>query len=168
MSFFDTIKKKSGVLADAAGGVAKNVVKQSKTLAAIGRVKLSIASEEDKIKKAYLELGRLFYRDYEAQTEAIMKDYQPWCDKVSDAKMQIARLNEELEKLHTEEQQSEQPVATESGIELDLTTAKEDAETPEPDVEVPVQSEESQGVESQNPKQECTIDTLYVDVTDTE
>ena len=92
MSFFDTIRQQ-------ASGVANNAVKQTKAVASVGRIKLAVASEEDKMKKAYTELGRLFFRDYEAQTEIVMDDYQIWCDKISDAKEQIARLNEEMEKI---------------------------------------------------------------------
>ena len=172
MSFFDKIKQQAGVAAQAAGNVAQNAVQQTKTLAAVGRVKLAIASEEDKMKKAYTELGKLFYRDYEAQTEADMTDYEPWCGKVADAKAQIQRLNEELEKLHAEPQEAptEEPVS-EVAIELDLTTPAEEIPTEEaPAAEAPVgdvPTEESAPASVEIPA-EPTVGTLYVDVTGTE
>ena len=79
MSFFDKFKKRAGSVADAASGVAQNAVKQTKTLASVGRIKIAITTEEDKMKKAYTELGRLFFRDHEAQTEPVAEfDERLW------------------------------------------------------------------------------------------
>ena len=100
MSFLDTLKKTAGAAAQVAAVTADTAVNKTKTMASIGRVKLAISSEEDKLKKAYTELGRLFYRDYEAQAEADMAEYLPWCGKAADAREQIQRLTEELEKLN--------------------------------------------------------------------
>lgn len=171
MSFFDKIKQQAGVAAQAAGSVAQTAVQQTKTLAAVGRVKLAIASEEDKMKKAYTELGKLFYRDYEAQTEAEMTDYEPWCGKVADAKAQIQRLNEELEKLRTVEEPVAEESEAEPAIELDLTAeeipTEESVEIPEePSVEEP--GEATPEVEIPEIHEEPTVGTLYVDVTGTE
>ena len=165
MSFFDKVKQQAGVVASAAGSVAQTAVQQTKTLAGIGRIKLAIATEEDKVKKAYIELGRLYYRDYEAQTEPAQEDYQPWCDKVADAKEQIARLYEEMEKLRAaQEQEAPQaeepaPEAEHPVIEVDLTAPEAPApeETPEPHDQPPEEAPEAP-----------TVGTLYVDVTETE
>ena len=83
MSFLDTLKKTAGAAAQVAAVTADTAVNKTKTMASIGRVKLAISSEEDKLKKAYTELGRLFYRDYEAQAEADMAEYLPWCGKAA-------------------------------------------------------------------------------------
>ena len=147
MSFFDKVKQQAGVVASAAGSVAQTAVQQTKTLAGIGRIKLAIATEEDKVRKAYIELGRLYYRDYEAQTEPAQEDYQPWCDKVADAKEQIARLYEEMEKLRAAQEQ-EAPQAEEPAPEEVQEETSE--EPPEKAPEAP------------------TVGTVYVDVTETE
>lgn len=159
MSFLDKLKQQAGTVADAAGIVAKSAVKQTKTLASAGRIKLAIATEEDKLKKAYTELGRLFYRDYEAQAEAGMEDYQPWCDKVSDAKAQIARLNEELERVKAAEEEPEEaaPAEPEKVIEVDYTAGAAETEPPEEPLAEDAPVEEGP-----------VVDTLYVDVTNTE
>lgn len=158
MSFLDKLKEQAGAVADVAGTVAQNAVKQTKTLAAIGRVKLAIASEEDKAKKAYTELGRLFYRDYETQTEAEMEDYQPWCDKVSDAKNQITRLSKELEKLR-EGQGTEVEDVSVPMIEMNLAASAED-ELGTDDTDDALPAPETADMP--------TVGTLYVDVTETE
>lgn len=102
MSFLDTLKKTAGIAAQVTASAADTAVSKTRTVASIGRVKLAISSEEDKLKKAYTELGRLFYRDYQAQAEADMTEYQPWCDRAADAREQIQRLTQELETLKAE------------------------------------------------------------------
>lgn len=102
MSFLDTLKKTAGIAVQVTASAADTAVSKTRTMASIGRVKLAISSEEDKLKKAYTELGRLFYRDYQAQAEADMTEYQPWCDRAADAREQIQRLTKELETLKAE------------------------------------------------------------------
>ena len=166
MSFFDMLKEKAGIAAQTAGTVAQNAVQQTKTVASIGRLKLSIASEEEKIKKAYTELGRLVYRDYEAGTEPAAEEYQLWYDKISDAKAQIVVFNEEIEKLKVQEEavvQDEVP-AEEPAIVIDLTAAEsEKTEVEAPQIEVvEVSVEEPTDVEA---PAEPQVGTLYVDIT---
>lgn len=166
MAFLDKLKQQAEAVANAAGTVAQTAVQQTKTLAGIGRIKLAIATEEDKVKKAYGELGRLYYRDYEAQTEPAQEDYQPWCDKVADAKEQIARLYEELEKLRAAEEAPEEATEEPAVIQVDLTaTAAEEAPAEE---EAPAQEEAPAEEAPTEEPQEPTVDTLYVDVTETE
>ncbi len=136
MSFLDTLKKTAGIAAQVTASAADTAVSKTKTMASIGRVKLAISSEEDKLKKAYTELGRLFYRDYQAQAEADMTEYQPWCDRAADAREQIQRLTQELETLKAEgKEQKEAPQEAE-----DMSIF---ADLDEPE-EAPVQSEEAE------------------------
>ena len=168
MSFFDKFRTRAGAVADAASDVAKNAAKQTKNLAAVGRLKLAITSEEDKMKKAYTELGRLFFRDYEAQTEADMEEYQPWIDKISDAKAQIARLNDEIVKIRTEEPAEEVAEEAQEGIE-EITdgaaqTAEETSEVVVEAVEEAVETATEAAEETPAP----TVNTFYVDETNFE
>lgn len=147
MSLLDTIKYHAGVAAQTAGTVAQTAMQQGKTLASAGRIKLAIAAEEDKLKKAYVELGRLYYQDHEMDVEASPEAYLPWCDKATDAKAQIERLNAELERLRTES--DEKADAGEPVLEVDTTVPAEES----------VPAEEAE---------EPQVGTLYVDVTNTE
>ncbi len=177
MSFWNKVKEQANVVAGAAGSVAQTAAKQTKALAAIGRVKLSITAEEDKIKRSYIELGRLFYQNYENATDIAAEDYQPWCDRVTDAKVQISRLNEELAQLRAEAQATDEieievVVTDDPTTECDITLEKTSAETidvtepvpssPVEDVAIPLQEDVS-GV-----PQPPVVGTFYVDVTDTE
>ena len=52
MSFLDTLKKTAGIAAQVTVSAADTAVSKTRTMASIGRVKLAISSEEDKLKKA--------------------------------------------------------------------------------------------------------------------
>jgi hypothetical protein len=181
MSFLDKLKSAAGVAAQTATSAADTAVKQTKTLASIGRVKLAIAGEEDKLKKAYTELGRLFYRDYEAQAEADMEEYLPWCGKASDARAQIQQLTEELEKIKAESEptpEAEPEAETEAedpAIFVDFTETEETAEEPEEaatepaeepasEPEAPAEEEAAEAAPTEEAPTEPTVGTLYVDI----
>lgn len=137
MSFLDTLKKTAGLAAQVTASAADTAVSKTRTMASIGRVKLAISSEEDKLKKAYTEMGRLFYRDYQAQAEADMTEYQPWCDRAADAREQIQRLTQELEQLKAEgkektaQQAPETAPAQEEAAEVEDTSIYADLDEPE-------------------------------------
>ena len=137
MSFLDTLKKTAGLAAQVTVSAADTAVSKTRTMASIGRVKLAISSEEDKLKKAYTEMGRLFYRDYQAQAEADMTEYQPWCDRAADAREQIQRLTRELEQLKAvgkekpAEQAAETAPAQEEAAEVEDTSIYADLDEPE-------------------------------------
>lgn len=176
MSLFEKLKHQAGTAAQTAGVVAQAAVQQTKNLAAIGRVKLSIASEEDKLKKAYTELGRLFFRDHEAQTALSTEDYQPWCDRAANAKAQISRLRQELNRIRMEtpvEDLADAKIA----IEMDSCSSEN---SPTQESEPAPQTVENNTQEAEEPKAQApiintaapsaepTIGTLYVDITNTE
>ena len=124
-------------------------------MASIGRVKLAISSEEDKLKKAYTELGRLFYRDYQAQAEADMTEYQPWCDRAADAREQIQRLTKELETLKAEGKDTvkDAPKAQEEAKpeEVEDTSIFADMDDePEVEIEIKVESKPEEQPEETN------------------
>lgn len=65
MGFFDNFKEKAADLAQT--GVA-----QSKRLAEIAKLKTANMGEEDTIKKAYIELGKLYYAEKGAAPDGLM------------------------------------------------------------------------------------------------
>ena len=188
MSFFDKLKASANSAAAAAKAASEVAVKQTKTLAAIGRVKVAIATEEDKAKKAYTELGKLYYRDFTAQAEQNLEEYLPFCEKAKDALEQVERLKAELEKLKAEE--TEEPVPSEDpaifadfeetpedddSIEVEVYVVEDEtpAEEPAPEVvvvdEAPAEETPSEEATAEEPPvQEPQVGTLYIDVTDQE
>lgn len=89
MALFDNLKEKVTDLAQS--GAAK-----TKQVAEIAKLKASNLAEEDAIKKAYIELGKLYYAEKGAAPDAAYADL---CEKVTAAKANIAANKERLEEL---------------------------------------------------------------------
>lgn len=93
MSFQDNFEAFSGKVTEAAQVAAQ----KAKDLAMIARAKVQILSEEDKIKKAQIELGRLCYRDFIAGAEPEHGEYLPWYEKITESKAAIDELKTTIE-----------------------------------------------------------------------
>ncbi len=120
---FDDLREKVTDLAQS--GVAK-----SKQLAEIAKLKTSNMGEEDTIKKAYLELGRLYYAERGAAPEGA---YAAACGRISQAKAAIETNNARIAELKAQgcvEEEAES-VTTEPVVE-DVPP-----EEPAPEQEVP-------------------------------
>jgi hypothetical protein len=81
---------------------AQQAAKKTKQLAAIAKANLSIYAEDDKIKKAELQLGKLYYRDYAVGEEMDNAEYLPWCQKIDESKKLIAELKDYIDELKAE------------------------------------------------------------------
>ena len=90
---FDALKEKAMDLAQA--GVAK-----SKVPAEIAKLKAANMSEEDAIKKAYIELGKLYYAERGAAPEAA---YVNSCERIAASKAAIEANNARIAELKTKE-----------------------------------------------------------------
>ena len=83
MAFLDELKDRAMDLGRA--GVAK-----SKQLAEITKLSLNNASEEDAIKKAYVEIGKLYYAERGMAPEAA---YVALCERITAAKVNIEAVS---------------------------------------------------------------------------
>jgi len=72
---------------------------EAQKLAKIAKLNLHILSEEDKIKKAQLELGKLCHRDHVSAVDSDPAAYLPWHEKIEASDMLIAALRSEIEVL---------------------------------------------------------------------
>ena len=61
MGFFDSLKANATVLKDKATDLAQTGAAESKRLAEIAKLKSANLGEENTIKKAYAEIGKLYY-----------------------------------------------------------------------------------------------------------
>lgn len=134
MAFFENLKERVTDLAQT--GVAK-----SKQLAEIAKLKTANLGEEDTIKKAYYELGKLYYAEKGSAPEG---GYAAACEKITAAKAAIAANNARIEELKdgdeevaaaAEEAKVEEPAVEEAAAE----TAEEIPV--EPPVEAPAAEE---------------------------
>lgn len=89
MGFFDNLKSKATDLAQT--GVA-----QSKRLAEIAKLKTANLGEEDAIKKAYIEIGKLYYAEMGHAPDGA---YAAACEKITAAKAAIEANNDRIAEL---------------------------------------------------------------------
>ena len=86
---FDSLKDRATDLAQA--GVA-----QSKRLAEIAKLKMANMSEEDAIKRAYLEIGKLYYAERGTAPEGA---YAAACERITAARAAIETKKERMAQL---------------------------------------------------------------------
>ena len=91
---------------DKAKDAAQTAAQKAKTIAEIARTNLSVFAEEDRIKKAQQELGKLYYRDYAVGEEMDMAEYLPWCRKIDESNEMIAELREHIQDLREKGEQA--------------------------------------------------------------
>ena len=127
-STFESLKGKATDLAQA--GVA-----QSKRLAEIAKLKAANMAEEDSIKKAYLELGKLYYAENGAAPEGA---YAAACEQITASKALIETNNERIDELKQ---------TVNAGAEAELEDAIEIAEAEVLEVAEEIQPEEAPAAE---------------------
>lgn len=93
---------------------AQTATQKAKILAAVAKANVSIYAEEDKIRKAEAQLGKLYYRDYAVGEEMDTAEYLPWCQKIDESKKLIAELKDYIDDVKaTDEVPAEAPAASE-------------------------------------------------------
>ena len=83
-------------LQERATDLAQSVVATSKRLAEIAKLKASNMAEEDTIKKAYVELGKLYYAEHGATPDG---SYAAACEKITAARAAIETNNDRIAEL---------------------------------------------------------------------
>lgn len=95
MDFLNDLKERAADLAQVGAELAQAGVAKSKQLAEIGRLNVNNATEEAAIRKAYTEIGRLYYAERGMAPDAA---YQALCEKITASKVTIeenkARISE--------------------------------------------------------------------------
>ncbi|WP_201757384.1 serine proteinase [Colidextribacter sp. OB.20] len=113
-STFESLKDKATDLAQA--GVA-----QSKRLAEIAKLKTANMAEEDAIKKAYLEIGKLYYAEQGAAPDGA---YAAVCERITASKAVIETNNERIAELKQPGDPAEEAEPVET-VEAAAETAEE-------------------------------------------
>ena len=126
MDFKDTFDS----LKDRATDRAQAGVAQSRRLAEIAKLNMANMSEEDAIKKAYLEIGKLYYAEQGAAPDGA---YAAACERITASKAAIETNNERIAEL----KQSGDPEETETA------GTEEESSEPAESVEAPAASEDT-------------------------
>ena len=96
MAFFDKLDS----LKDKAVDLAQSGAAKSKELAEIGKLKINNAAEEDNIKKAYIEIGKLYYAERGMTPDAA---YAALCEKITASKAVIEANNARIEAMKADD-----------------------------------------------------------------
>lgn len=94
-SFSEYLETLKGMAAEGVQAAAK----KTKQITSIAKANLDIRNEEEKIKKAQIELGKLYYKDYIVGEDPDPAEYNPWCEKISESKIAIEDLKIAIEDL---------------------------------------------------------------------
>ena len=101
-------------LKDRAVDLAQAGVAQSKRLAEIAKLKAANMAEEDAIKKAYIEIGKLYYAEQGATPDGA---FAAACEKITASKALIETNNERIAEL-------KQPGDPEAEVEAETVEAE--------------------------------------------
>lgn len=96
MGFFDSLKVNASALKEKATDLAQTGVAESKRLAEIAKLKTANLGEEDAMKKAYIEIGKLYYAEKGADPE---ESFAAACEKITAAKAAIEANNDRIAEL---------------------------------------------------------------------
>ena len=110
-------------LKDKAADLAQAGVAQSKRLAEIAKLKVSNMGEEDTIKRAYIEIGKLYYAEKGAAPEGA---YVAACEKITAARAAIETNNDRIAELKASG--AEEEPGEEAAVQAEAEQAE--AETP--------------------------------------
>ncbi len=128
MDFKNTFENLKGRAVD----LAQAGVAQSKRLAEIAKLKTANMAEEDAVKKAYLEIGKLYYAERGSAPEGA---YAAACERITASKALIETNKERIAELKqagdpVEEEEIVEEEAVEAPV-VEEAAAEEDEEKPE-------------------------------------
>lgn len=93
MALNDSLEALKGMIAEAAQAAAR----VTRSAASVTKSNINILTEQEKQKKAYLELGKLYYRDFITGEEPDDAEYLPLCDAITEAAKSIEALRADVE-----------------------------------------------------------------------
>lgn len=135
MRFSENFEAAKNMAVEAAQAAAA----KAKELAAVAKANISIYAEEDKVKKAEIELGKLYYRDYAVGEELDTAEYLPWCQKIDESKKAIAELKDFIASLREDGEPAEaETEAAPTDDDFEIVVADDEPKADEaPAVEAP-------------------------------
>ena len=63
--------------------VAAGAAQTARLVALISKKKFAILAEQDKIRRCYTQLGKVYYKDYVTDEEPDDAEYDPLCERIS-------------------------------------------------------------------------------------
>lgn len=144
MAGFDEFMDKAGELATKAAEKAKDLASaaavRTKRVSRVAKLNMDISGQKDTIKKAYRDLGKLYY---ELHRDAPEPALAPLCQQIDTAKAAAAAMEDEIAAIRQEAAGSDEAqdadfasvvdqTADDAGVEVEITVEEPAApETPE-------------------------------------
>ena len=110
MALNDSFETLKNMLTD----FAQVATRMTKSAAAVTKANINILSEQDKLKKAYMELGKLYYRDYITGEEPDDAEYLPLCDAITEATQNIDNLRTTVQDIRSAKDDDQTEEASEA------------------------------------------------------
>ena len=79
-----------------ASDAAQSAAKTARYIALVSKKRVEIAREQERIRRLYAKLGKVYYKDYVTDEEPDDAEYQPLCESISDSFRRINALREEI------------------------------------------------------------------------
>ena len=121
----EALKDKVVDAAQAAGRVAK-------LAATISQKKVLIAREQERIRRNYTRLGKVYYKDYVTDEEPDEAEYKPLCEEISNSFRYINDLKEDIEDAKEAYRAAKQQAKQDADVEI-LPYLPESAEEEKPE-----------------------------------
>ena len=90
------MKENMEVLKEKTVDAAQSAARAAKLVAVVSQKKLLILSEQEKIRRLYTRLGKIYYKDYVTDEEPDEAEYKPLCEAISVSFRRINELREEI------------------------------------------------------------------------
>ncbi|MBQ1372065.1 MAG: hypothetical protein IIY70_03955 [Oscillospiraceae bacterium] len=134
MAWNESLEALKGLVAEA----AQAATRVAKSTAAVTKSNISLLAEQDKLKKAYQELGKLYYRDFITGEEPDEAEYLPLCNAITEATKNIELLRDELEDAKASfgkpEKEAQEPAPEVGDLEEELTNLNKELDELEKDL----------------------------------
>lgn len=134
-----------GKAADAGKGIANKAADKAKSGARIAKLTVEIASEKENMKKAYMEIGKLYYDTHKDDPEGF---FIQLCDEVALAQKNISDKEAEIEALKAAEESESAEIEIDIDISVDSDAfekvVEEEEAAAEPEAE-PAEDEQKDG-----------------------
>jgi hypothetical protein len=138
---FEDLKKRANDLAQQAADLAQQGANRSRQLAGVAKLKAANLGEEDTIRKAYAELGKIYFAKYGEHPE---DEFAAACETIIEAQAAIAANNATIEEMSAKK---------EDDVEIEIVELDETEAAPAEEAEAV--AEEAEEAAEQAETEEC-------------
>ena len=91
------LKQTVQTLREKASDAVQLTAEKGRLLSQIAKARAQIVRQQEIIRRACQQLGKTYYKDYITEEEPDEAEYQPLCDRISEAYQKISSLKQTVE-----------------------------------------------------------------------